>query len=211
MEAQKRDFNKEAASWDENPVRVKLATEVAQAIRETVALTPEMNVLDFGCGTGLVTLALQPHVGAMTGVDSSAGMLDTLRAKVERAQLKNVTTRLLDVEKGDRIEGRFDLIVSSMTLHHIREVAPLLTLFHAILKPGGALCIADLDTEGGKFHGDNRGVFHFGFDRAQLRRDLTEAGFVDVRDRTAARVTRPSADGTVREFTVLLMTGRRGE
>ncbi len=211
MEAPRRDFNKEAASWDENPARVKLATEVAQAIREAAAPTPEMSVLDFGCGTGLVTLALQPFVGAITGVDSSEGMLAALRAKVERAQLRNVTTRLLDVEKGDRIEGQFDLIVSSMTLHHIREVVPLLALLRAALKPGGTLCIADLDTEGGKFHGDNRGVFHHGFDRAQLRRDFATAGLVDVRDRTAARMTRPSSDGVVREFTVLLMSGRRGD
>lgn len=209
MSIQKRDFNKEAAAWDENPVRVKLALEIAQAMREEARPNAATMALDFGCGTGLVTLALQPYVGAITGVDSSEGMLGVLRAKVERAKLPNVTTRLVDVEAGGRLEGRYDLIVSSMTLHHIRNVAALLAQFHAVAAPSAVLCIADLDEEGGRFHGDNRGVFHFGFDRARLRRDFEVAGFVDVRDRTAARVTRPGADGAVREFTVMLMTGRR--
>lgn len=53
MTGQKRDFDNAAATWDENPARVKLAHDVARAIRHTMQLTPDMDVLDFGGGTGL--------------------------------------------------------------------------------------------------------------------------------------------------------------
>ena len=57
MNTEKRDFNKEAASWDENPARVKIAQNVAEAISKQVKLTPKWMCMDFGCGTGLLTYA----------------------------------------------------------------------------------------------------------------------------------------------------------
>ena len=70
MTSEKRDFDAAAATWDENPGRVKVAHDVARAIRETVKLMPDLDVLDFGCGTGLLTLQLQPSVGTITGLGS---------------------------------------------------------------------------------------------------------------------------------------------
>jgi len=65
MENKTRDFNKAAATWDEEPRRLKLAGEVADAIAKSIPLTPSMDVLDFGCGTGLLTLNLQPGVRSL--------------------------------------------------------------------------------------------------------------------------------------------------
>ena len=71
INGEKRNFDSVAASWDANPVRVKLAHDVVRAIRETIPLRPDMDVLDFGCGTGLLSLGLLPMVHTITGVDSS--------------------------------------------------------------------------------------------------------------------------------------------
>jgi hypothetical protein len=73
----------------------------------------------------------------------------------------------------------------------------------------GYLCIADLDLDDGQFHDNNNGVFHFGFDRALLRKDFMQAGFDDIQDRTAAEVMKPVSDGGMRSFTILLMMGRK--
>ncbi len=89
---EKKNFDQEAATWDEEPRRVKLVFDIADAILQAVALTPNMDVLDFGCGTGLLTLRLQPFVRSITGVDSSQGMLDVLKMKVERDHFSNVRT-----------------------------------------------------------------------------------------------------------------------
>ena len=210
MSGEKRDFNAAAATWDENPGRVKMAHDVAQAIIGTIQPGPAMDVLDFGCGTGLLALALQSYVRTITAVDNSQGMLDVLDAKVKTQGIKNVRTRRVDLEEGDDLTGTFDLAVSSMTFHHIQDTGMLLDRIAGVLKPAGKIAIADLDLDEGKFHDSNEGVFHFGFDRHMMMRSFESAGFVSVRNRTAAIMQKPGPDGTVRTFTVFLMTGEKG-
>lgn len=207
MTHKKRDFDAEASTWDANPGRVKVASDIARAIREHVTLSGDMDVLDFGCGTGLLTLALQPFVRSIHGVDSSRGMLDVLRQKVRNEDTANVTSGLVDLDRGDILTGCYDLVVSSMTLHHAKETGALLKQFYRVLNLSGILCIADLDPDDGRFHSGNAGVFHFGFNRKDLRLALTDAGFTRVRDREAARIEKPDEDGKKRVFTVFLMTG----
>ena len=115
-------------------------------------------------------------------------MIDVLKAKIDKQNLSNVRTQYLDTDTGDMLEGSYHLIVSGMTLHHVKEIRPLLDQFYRIVAPSGYLCIADLDLDDGGFHNNNDGVFHFGFDRAALRHYFIEAGFDDIRDRTAAEV-----------------------
>ena len=210
MSTEKWSFDREAANWDHNPIRVQLANDIFKALRDERILKPEMDILDFGCGTGLLTLQLAAVVRSVTGVDSSRGMLDVLEAKIEDGNLTTVKAHYLDLEKGDVLEGSYNLVVSSMTLHHVREIRPLLDRFHDLTTPGGHLCIADLDPEEGRFHGNNDTVFHHGFDRAMLHRVFVEAGFEQVRDRTAAKVVKPASDGTMQSFDVFLMMGRKG-
>ncbi|MGA2121462.1 MAG: class I SAM-dependent methyltransferase [Methanoregula sp.] len=208
VNGEKRNFDTAAKTWDENPGRVKMAHDVARAIRATVPLRPDMDVLDFGCGTGLLTLQLQPSVRSITGVDSSQGMIDILLAKVREQGLKNVTARHVDLDKGGVLKGQYDLVVSSMTLHHVPEIQPLIDRFAAILKPSGMLAIADLDCDEGKFHDSPEGVFHHGFDRCIMQKHFERAGFEEVRNRTAVIVAKPAPEGGSRTFTVFLMTGR---
>lgn len=206
---EKKDFDKEAATWDENPGRVKLANDVADAIIGAVRPSKEMDTLDFGCGTGLVTLRLQPLVRSIVGADSSRGMLAMLEEKARKQGLNNVRARLVDFEKGGKVEGKFHLVVSSMTLHHVPDTAELLRTLSDLVLPGGILAVADLDSEDGSFHSDNTGVVHFGFDRVRLKALLEKAGFHDVRETTAAAVVREQEGGGTRKFPVFLITGRK--
>ena len=156
----RKDFDKEAAQWDSNPGRVKLACDVGAAIIATIPLTRDMAVIDFGCGTGLLTLKLQPLVKSITGVDNSLGMLAMLKKKIAEQGLGNVLTQHVDFEKGQRVAGQYDLIVSSMVLHHIPDTLELFKEWLNLLSPNGQVCFADLDTEDGAFHGENTGVHH---------------------------------------------------
>jgi hypothetical protein len=96
-----------------------------------------------------------------------------------------------------------------MTLHHIREPRALLRQFHMALTSGGILAIADLEPDGGLFHEDNTGVFHFGFERSEVRAMFAEAGFSDICDSRATVVVKPAPDGTKRTFSVFLVSGRK--
>jgi len=209
MENIRRDFNKVAATWDEEPRRVKLAGDVAGSIAENIPLNSSMDVLDFGCGTGLLTLHLQPQVRSVTGVDSSQGMLVILRAKAESRGLANVSALHKELDRGDLLNGNFHLVTSCMTLHHVRDIGPLLGQFYEIILPFGYLAIADLDLDDGRFHEDSNGVFHNGFDRAWLQRMFREAGFADVSCITATSMIKPTAGGDSQEFTIFLMIGRK--
>jgi 2-polyprenyl-3-methyl-5-hydroxy-6-metoxy-1,4-benzoquinol methylase len=205
----KKNFDKEAAVWDAKPLRVKLALDVAEAILREIKPTKDLTVMDFGCGTGLVTLRLAPLVQSITGVDSSSGMLDVLTAKVKEQGLSNVSTQLVDFDQGGKVEGKFHLIVSSMTMHHVPDTAALLRQWFDLLLPGGRLAVADLDTEDGSFHSDNTGVFHFGLARAEVQALLEKTGFHAIGATTAASVVKEIGGQGVREFPVFLVVGRK--
>ncbi|MCK9581192.1 MAG: class I SAM-dependent methyltransferase [Methanoregula sp.] len=211
MTGQKRDFDSAARTWDDNPARVKLAHDVARAIRDTIKLTPDMEVLDFGCGTGLLTLRLQREVRCITGMDSSPGMLEVLNKKIGASGITNVKTTLFNPENAGSLKGEYDLVVSSMTFHHIPEMSSMVNILHSHIRPGGMLGIADLDREGGRFHDSNVGVHHFGFDRAMLKKEIETAGFLKIRNRTAAIIHKSSPVCQERSFTVFLMTAEKSD
>ena len=125
MNAGKRDFDKEAASWDTLP-RVKLAEDVSRAIMRNLTLKSDMDILDFGCGTGLVSMILRRKVRSVTGVDSSQGMLDVFNEKVSRGSISNVKTFRLDLDKGELLPGSYHLVTTNMSLHHIKDIKSLL-------------------------------------------------------------------------------------
>jgi ubiquinone/menaquinone biosynthesis C-methylase UbiE len=209
MTTEKRNFDNAAATWDENPGRVKTNRDIGDAILKQNILTPDMDVLDFGCGTGMLTVRLQPFVRSITGVDSSPGMLNILNDKITKLQLSNVKTMLVDIEKGQKLTGNYQLVLSSLTLHHIPEIKPVLAQFYQVISPRGYLCVADLDMDDGRFHEDKTGVFHSGFDRAVMRKYFSEAGFDNIKDTTAATIIKPVLNHGTRQFTVFLMTGQK--
>ena len=209
MKEERRDFDKAAATWDV-PRRIRMAQDVAGAIAAHLDQGRAIDALDYGCGTGLLTMQLQPLVQSITGVDSSSGMLTKINEKITEAGITNVHTALCNLEQDDQLPGNYDLIVSSMTFHHVRKIEPLLTKFYSALNPQGLVCIADLDLEQGRFHGDNTGVFHFGFDREALQNTFAHIGFEDVTVETATEIIKPDAQQQPARFTLFLMTGRKG-
>ena len=188
MKEKKRNFDQEASSWDENPIRVKMAGDVASALRREINITKDMDVLDYGCGTGLIMLRIQAFVNTVTGIDSSGGMLNVLNEKIHRQKLTNVSTRHLDMEAGEGLNDKFHLIVSSMTLHHIQQLEILVKQLSKYLHAGGYLCIADIDPDDGLFHGDNQGVYHHGFERSHVKDMFENAGLQHIKDTTASKV-----------------------
>jgi tRNA (cmo5U34)-methyltransferase len=201
-------FDAEAAKWDSNPVRVAMARAVADAMIRHVPFSPSMHVMDYGAGTGLITLRLQPLVGLIVAADSSRGMLKVLDEKRAALGARNIATRLLDLEQSEPAGPEFDAVVSSMTLHHVDDVFALFRRFRNALKPRGYLAVADLDTEDGSFHADPTGVRHNGFDREHLCGLLGRAGFQEMAAHDAHQLQKPGKNGTA-TYSVFLITARR--
>ena len=208
MKNAKEYFNESAAAWDEKPARVAMAKAVAEKIIKQVEPSKEMTAMEFGSGTGLITMAIAPKVKHVLAVDMSENMLSVLEEKAKQNQVDNISTRLLDLFKGQMPDERFDLIFSGMALHHVRDVDALLNIFHRLLNPGGIVALADLDSEDGGFHGDIPDVFHLGFDRQVLTEKFTKNGFSDVEITTAHVMKKESATtGKPAEFSVFLAKG----
>ncbi|MDP2876790.1 MAG: class I SAM-dependent methyltransferase [Holophaga sp.] len=195
-------FDQAAATWDLADRRVLLARAVSEAIANRVPLSQELTVLDFGCGTGLVTLELAPMVRSITGADTSPGMLKTL---AEKAKTQGTPVHLipLDATETGKLGGPYDLIVSSMTLHHVADVAALFNQFTQHLRPGGQVALADLDEEDGTFHDASMTIHHRGFSRDQIQTWLAEAGFREINLETAT-ITQKDGKG----YPVFLATAR---
>jgi 2-polyprenyl-3-methyl-5-hydroxy-6-metoxy-1,4-benzoquinol methylase len=201
-------FNGIAAEWDEEPARIEMAEAVATAMLAALAPSGAEQALEFGCGTGLVTLRLAARVAQVTAMDSSAQMLDVLRRKCERNGVSNVTPRQGSVP-GQLPEATFDCIVSSMTLHHVEDVNGLFLALLGHLVPGGRIALADLDAEDGSFHGDKTGIAHHGFDRDTVRQGLRNAWFESIEFSTAHVAQREDAEGAPRDYSIFLFVATR--
>ena len=202
-------FDSKARQWDDNPVFRERGLKIAEAVRKAVPLHRAMSAIDYGCGTGLLSFPLKDELGAILMADSSAGMLEVVAEKIAAQGVTNMTPLKLDLLADPLPAQRFDLIVTSMTLHHVPDTAHILTVFHDLLNPGGYLCIADLDQEDGSFHGIEVDVHH-GFDRAELSRNAAQAGFSDMQFQTVFSIAKEHAGGT-RDYPVFLLTARRAQ
>ena len=113
----------------------------------TASLLPEnagASVLDLGCGTGLeleAYFAVNPSA-AVTGLDLTQAMLDTLKEKFPEKDLNLICGSYFDEPFG---ESAFDAAVSVESLHHFtkEEKIPLYTKLHASLKDGGYFILTD--------------------------------------------------------------------
>lgn len=199
-------FDEQAATWDEDQSKVDRARNVADVLAGAIPLRGDERLLEYGAGTGLVAQALGERVGAITLADSSAGMREAMTNKIAVGALP-ADSRVwdLDLTADDVPEERFDLVVSALVLHHIKDLPRVLAGFHELLDAGGQVAIADLDQEDGSFHEhvhDFDG--HNGFDRAQLQADLEAAGFGEVRFTDAGEVQKEG-----RAFGLFLASARR--
>lgn len=204
-------FDEAAANWDAEPRRIAVMKAIGEKILAEASPPRDVKVLDYGCGTGLVSLYLLPHVDHITGADSSTGMLDVLRGKIAEGGIRNMEALPLNLECDAVPTARFGMIVVTMALHHIANLERVLDALYEMLDPGGILCVADLDTEPGTFHpADVSGsVHHHGFDREQLKSRLAEIGFSDLKDTTATTIRKPVEGGGEEDFSVFLITARR--
>lgn len=195
-------FAHKAADYDRRPGNVDALRRIGATLIERVTLAPDAALMDFGAGTGLLLQQLAPHVGRMTAVDVSPAMHAQLREKLAAIPCE-VELLELDLEQSP-LDACFDGIVSSLTLHHIRDVGALLHRFADCLRPGGFLALADLDAEDGRFHEPGtEGVHHHGFERAALRTQVEAAGFRDVEFVTATVFEREG-----RDYPIFLLTAR---
>ncbi len=120
-----------------------------QAAIELVSLEPGMHILDVGCGTGSLSIAAKQNLtadGTVVGIDPSSNMIDLAQQKADKAGVE-VDFQVGVIENLEFEDGKFDLVLSSLMMHHLTDELKERGLqeIQRVLKPGGRLLIIELD------------------------------------------------------------------
>lgn len=98
-------------------------------------ITPDMEVLEIGCGVGYFTKELIKTDAHVTAVDISHDLLSVAQ---ENAHGDKVTFKIEDACQLSFSDNTFDTIIGSSVLHHL-DINRALGEFSRILKPGGTI------------------------------------------------------------------------
>ena len=101
-------------------------------------LTPEMRVLEMGCGTGTTALRLAPHVKAFVGTDQSSEMIRIARDKAAYEH-SNLEFRVLGAAESAQLEEGFDVVMGFNLFHLVPDADAVLADIFKMLKPGGLM------------------------------------------------------------------------
>jgi len=202
------EFDIKAAGWDLNPMHFERAEAIARQILGKIPLQPTMTALEFGAGTGLTSFLIKDHLKEITMMDSSSEMVKIMNEKIKAAQAKNLKTTYFDLEKNDWPNGKFDLIISQMVLHHVDDVGSIVKKFYLMLNPGGYIAVADLYSEDGSFHGPDF-TGHNGFDIRELSALIMKQGFVNINSNLGFVINKKISDAETKQFDVFLLIANR--
>lgn len=172
-------FDSRAKDWDKKQSSLDKSTACINHIKANLEVENMSNILDYGCGTGLIAFDLVTKNNQVLGCDSSTGMVEEFNKKAKIRELDNIFAIKHDILTDDLEKDKFDLVVTSMSLHHIENTELFFKKSYEALKKGGYICINDLEKEDGTFHikHNNEGVYHFGFSQEELEEVAKKLGF----------------------------------
>jgi putative AdoMet-dependent methyltransferase len=135
--------------YDSTLGRMKRHHRMLDLVTRVSAVKDGDRVLDIGCGTGLLSLKfLKAAKCRVVGIDKSPEMLACFERKIAELDLgERVTIRTGDAASPDAGLGSFDVVASTVTLHHVKDKLPMIRSLLGLLKPGGRLVLGDVDLD----------------------------------------------------------------
>lgn len=194
-------FNQEALSWDNRPFvrEASAAAEKAIDARLSTLDWKPRQVLEIGCGTGIMSFLIAPHVERVVAIDAAEGMIEVLKQKLEKKDApKNILPVAVlledpedpslppaDQKDANGPRQKFDLITSHLVLHHIPDLEAVLQTMLGCLAPGGRVMLTDFEDfgpEAKRFHAQSKyeGVERHGINAKQMTSMMEDVGFVNV-------------------------------
>ncbi|KPM36712.1 hypothetical protein AK830_g9863 [Neonectria ditissima] len=208
-------FNAEAAAWDSNPFVHAMSLEAWKAIKKSVpslVKSPgQLDVLEIGCGTGLLSLEAAVLANRFVAVDAAEGMIEVLASKLSKPNSSapgNILPLAIMLEDPDdkrmppadnaSPDGprlKFDLVLSHLVLHHIPDLKAVLATMMGCLKQGGVVALTDFEDfgpEARRFHPESKmdGVERHGIGRKWMADMMRDVGFQDVKVEVAWKHTK---------------------
>lgn len=159
--------------------RIELAKVIVKEVRSELQNSTSKSLLDYGGGTGLVSLELVDVVDSILLVDSSKQMIEVAEAKISRNGISNAKVLYSDFTQ-ETPELKADIILLSLVLLHIPDTEKILQQLFNILTEDGKLMIIDFD----KNDKINHPKVHNGFSHEELKNKLSEVGFTSIEIKT---------------------------
>jgi len=185
MKQQSKVWDRFAKRYARSPVADEDAYQKKlQVTREY--LRPDMEVLEFGCGTGSTAINHAPHVKHILAIDFSAKMLEIAQGKADAKNIRNVTFQQSGIEEFSAAGKTYDVVMGHSIMHLLDDKDKVIAKVHDLLKPGGFF-VSSTTCMGGKMM-IMRVILPIGrmlgllplvrfFSVAELRDSLTAAGF----------------------------------
>ena len=173
-----------AEGWDGNEDVISYSDKAFNTLCEVV--NPEgLLILDFGCGTGLLTERMATTADRIVAVDPSEKMISVL----ENKQLSNVETLIAvlseeTIKTHDLFKSKYDLIVASSVCSFLPDYEGTLRLLKSLLKPNGIFVQWDwLKSSEDNDSGFNEEKIESAYQQAGLEKSsVTEAFSIESED-----------------------------
>jgi ubiquinone/menaquinone biosynthesis C-methylase UbiE len=186
MDQSTKFWDKIAERYSKRPVADEAAYQKKlQVTREY--FQPDMEVLEFGCGTGSTAIAHAPYVKHIHAIDISSKMIEIAQGKADAEKVTNVTFERSTIDNFSVSNQTLDAVLALSILHLLENKEDVIAKVHRMVKPGGifvtsAACLGDtmmkyikLIAPIGKFLGFMPLVKIF--TTKELEDSLTDAGF----------------------------------
>ena len=147
MKNNSRFWNRIAQRYYRSPIAdPQVYQEKLEKTREY--LSPDMQVLEFGCGTGGTAISHAAFVKHLHAIDISPNMLEIARDQAKRADVHNLTFECADIDSFEATPGTYDVILGLSILHLVDDRDAVIAKVHSMLKPGGVfvsstICLGD--------------------------------------------------------------------
>lgn len=141
-------FEKNAEELERLKLQATIAIDVEREVWKTVGLKPGMQVLDLACGPGFTACELAKFTGEsghVTGVDLNEELIAVAHQAKATEGVENVAFSSGNVYELTLPENSFDFVYARFVFQHLEEPELALSNVWNVLKPGGVLCILDVD------------------------------------------------------------------
>jgi ubiquinone/menaquinone biosynthesis C-methylase UbiE len=148
MEVSPKFWDKIADKYSKQPIADE-ASYQKKLEKSQGHFRPDMELLEFGCGTGGTAIIHAPHVKHIRAIDISPRMIEIAKGKAEAAGVSNVDFEVQTIENLDAPDGSFDAILGLSIMHLVKDKDAVLKKVLRLLKPGGVfisstVCIGNI-------------------------------------------------------------------
>ncbi|WP_251521417.1 class I SAM-dependent methyltransferase [Staphylococcus sp. HKU1] len=175
-------FNELAQAYD-SPNRIELAQIIANETNKLLDTTQYESLLDYGGGTGLVTLSIDHHFKSVILIDSSEQMVNVFKEKYKALDKDNMQGFVGDILTDSNIateKEQYDVIFLSLVLLHSGDYQQLLKQLEPQLKQNGMFIIVDFDKNDKVSHP----AVYNGFHQSEIKQTLETIGLKDIHTHT---------------------------